>query len=174
LISQFGEVSGIYWIATFCQVRSERFHDRTEAFNFLSHFKPDDKLLSDWLTHGVSLILLILLNCSNSVLVRGVYIDAEEPAGQCVIFPVYYIRLFFQKERTKKQKRLMEKLEKVDQNNTVLLIEKPQMNHASSEIKIKNTSLSISNEDLKSEYSESDKNNENLDENAEHKSLCDV
>lgn len=47
-----------------------------------------------------------MLNCSNSVLVRGVYIDAEEPGGQCVIFPVYYIRLFFQKERTKKLRRL--------------------------------------------------------------------
>lgn len=50
-------------------------------------------------------MLLALLNCSNSVLVRGVYIDAEEPAGQCVIFPVYYVRVFFQKERTKKRQR---------------------------------------------------------------------
>lgn len=66
-----------------------------------------------------------MLNCSNSVLVRGVYIDAEEPGGQCVIFPVYYIRLFFQKERTKKQRRLRdaekceeqtELLEKLDKN----------------------------------------------------------
>lgn len=47
-----------------------------------------------------------MLNCSNTVLVRGVYIDAEEPGGQCVIFPVYYVRLFFQKERNKKQQRL--------------------------------------------------------------------
>lgn len=108
------------------------------------------------------------------MLVRGVYIDAEEPGGQCVIFPVYYIRLFFQKERTKKQKRLSEKLEKVDQNNTVLLIEKPQMNHASSDAKVKQTSLTISKEDIKAiEFSESDKNNEKIDENGEHKILCD-
>lgn len=149
-------------------------HQKSLKFNnfFYYFFYTENKLLSDWLTHGVSLILLILLNCSNSVLVRGVYIDAEEPAGQCVIFPVYYIRLFFQKERTKKQKRLMEKLEKVDQNNTVLLIEKPQMNHTTSEIK--NTNLSISSEDLKLEYSDSDKNNENLDENGERKALYDV
>lgn len=79
--------------------------------------------MSDWITHGVSLLLLILLNCSNSVLVRGVYIDAEEPAGQCVVFPVYYIRLFFQKERTKKQKRLLESLERQDKNNTTVLLE---------------------------------------------------
>lgn len=127
----------------------------------------ENKLLSDWLTHGVSLILLILLNCSNSVLVRGVYIDAEEPAGQCVIFPVYYIRLFFQKERTKKQKRQMEKMEKIDINNTVVLIEKPQMNHSTSEVKIKLTSLSISNEDVKS-----NEFNEKIDENGKNKFLC--
>jgi hypothetical protein len=91
--------------------------------------------LSDWITHGISLIILILLNCSNSVLVRGVYIDAEEPAGQCVVFPVYYIRLFFQKERTKKQKRLKESLERQqEQNNTILLIEK-QLNHNPTTIK---------------------------------------
>lgn len=71
------------------------------------------------------MILLILLNCSNSVLVRGVYIDAEEPAGQCVIFPVYYIRLFFQKERTKKQDRLLETLEQ----NNICLLEKPKVNN---------------------------------------------
>lgn len=68
----------------------------------------------------------------------------------------------------------MEKLEKVDQNNTVLLIEKPQMNHTTSEIKVKHTSLSISNEDLNSnEFSESDKNNEKCDKNCENKVLCD-
>lgn len=66
-----------------------------------------------------------MLNCSNSVLVRGVYIDAEEPAGQCVIFPVYYIRLFFQKERTKKQKRILEALEK-GEHQAFLLHKEPK------------------------------------------------
>lgn len=89
---------------------------------------PDNRILSDWITHSVSMILLILLNCSNSVLVRGVYIDAEEPAGQCVIFPVYYIRLFFQKERTKKQDRLLETLERQEKNK-ICLIEKPRANN---------------------------------------------
>lgn len=83
-------------------------------------------MLSDLLTHGVSFVLLALLNCSNSVLVRGVYVDAEEPAGQCVVFPVYYIRLFFQKERTKKQKRLLDSIEKGDQS----LLEKSSANAA--------------------------------------------
>ncbi|GJQ80420.1 fusl [Trypoxylus dichotomus] len=66
------------------------------------YFLPDQMELSCWITHWVCLILLILLGCSNSLLVRGVYIDAEEPAGKCVIFPCYYLRLIFQQERAKK------------------------------------------------------------------------
>lgn len=82
----------------------------TISYLFLSYIPPfiENQLLSDLLTHGISIVLLALLNCSNTVLVRGVYIDAEEPDGQCVVFPVYYIRLFFQKERLKKQKRMMD------------------------------------------------------------------
>lgn len=66
------------------------------------YFLPDDMDLSCWITHWVSLILLILLGCSNSLLVRGVYIDAEEPAGKCVLFPCYYLRQIFQHERAQK------------------------------------------------------------------------
>jgi hypothetical protein len=95
------------------------------------YFIPENKFLSDWLSHGLSLILLILLNCSNSVLVRGVYIDAEEPDGQCVVFPVYYIRLFFQKERTKKEQRMRDKLDKIEKNNAVLTDKPITMNHSS-------------------------------------------
>ncbi|XP_021700633.1 uncharacterized protein LOC5570910 isoform X1 [Aedes aegypti] len=106
------------------------------VWHLLDHyFLPENVLMSNWITHGVSLLLLILLNCSNSVLVRGVYIDAEEPAGQCVVFPVYYIRLFFQKERTKKQRKLLESLGRAEYNNitsTLLLEKKPnkaEQNH---------------------------------------------
>lgn len=60
-----------------------------------------------------------MLNCSNSVLVRGVYIDAEEPGGQCVIFPVYYIRLYFQKERNKKQRRKQDAEKAVQQTELI-------------------------------------------------------
>lgn len=67
----------------------------------------------------------------------------------------------------------MEKLEKVDQNNTVLLIEKPQMNHAPSDTKVKQTSLNISSDDIKAnDFDESDNNNGRIDENGEHKVLC--
>lgn len=62
----------------------------------------DQLELSCWITHWLCLVLLILLGCSNSLLVRGVYIDAEEPAGKCVIFPCYYLRLIFQQERARK------------------------------------------------------------------------
>ncbi|XP_053612487.1 uncharacterized protein fusl isoform X1 [Plodia interpunctella] len=69
------------------------------------YFFPETPKLSNWCSHVISLTLLILLNCSNSVLVRGVYIDAEEPAGECVVFPCHYLRLYFHKERTKKRHR---------------------------------------------------------------------
>ncbi|KAJ3622343.1 hypothetical protein MTP99_002858 [Tenebrio molitor] len=62
---------------------------------------PDQLELSCWLTHWICLIVLILLGCSNSLLVRGVYIDAEEPAGKCVVFPCYYLRLIFQEQKLK-------------------------------------------------------------------------
>ncbi|CAH2108592.1 unnamed protein product [Euphydryas editha] len=67
------------------------------------YFFPDTPKLSNWCSHVISLALLILLNCSNSILVRGVYIDAEEPAGDCVVFPCLYLRLYFHKERIKKR-----------------------------------------------------------------------
>lgn len=76
--------------------------------------------MSNLICHGVSFVLLAMLNCSNTVLVRGVYVDAEEPAGQCVVFPIYYIRLFFQRERVKKQCRMHDILEKGDQHDTFL------------------------------------------------------
>ncbi|KAM3963636.1 LOW QUALITY PROTEIN: transmembrane protein fuseless [Aphomia sociella] len=68
------------------------------------YFFPETPKLSNWCSHVISLTLLVLLNCSNSILVR-VYIDAEEPAGECVVFPCHYLRLYFHKERTKKRHR---------------------------------------------------------------------
>nr|CAD7197939.1 unnamed protein product [Timema douglasi] len=61
-------------------------------------FIPENLELSYWVTYLVSLLVLILLNCSNSILVRGVYIDGEEEGGKCVVFPCYYLRLYFQIE----------------------------------------------------------------------------
>lgn len=58
--------------------------------------------LSSWITLIASSVLLILLGCSNSLVVRGVFIDAEEPDGKCVVLPCYYFRLIFQSEKVKK------------------------------------------------------------------------
>ncbi|XP_055712054.1 uncharacterized protein LOC129807072 isoform X1 [Phlebotomus papatasi] len=93
-----------------------------------NYFLPDQRALSDWLTHGICFILLALMNCANTVLVRGVFLDAEEPGGKCVIFPVYYIRLYFQKERTKKNQKALDTMDKDEGANTLLLIEKPANN----------------------------------------------
>ncbi|KAK7790557.1 hypothetical protein R5R35_013073 [Gryllus longicercus] len=63
------------------------------------YFLVEQPLLSFWVTHVVCLLLLMLLNCSNSILVRGVYIDAEEDGGKCVDFPTHYLRLFVKERR---------------------------------------------------------------------------
>ena len=56
---------------------------------------PENHEMSCWITHIGCFIFLVLLNCSNSILVRGVYIDAEEDKGKCVVFPCHYLRLLF-------------------------------------------------------------------------------
>lgn len=66
------------------------------------YFLPDNLELSCWITYWVCLVLLILLGCSNSLLVRGVYIDAEEPGGECVVFPCHYLRNILANQRRKK------------------------------------------------------------------------
>lgn len=64
---------------------------------------PDNLELSCWITHVGCFVFLVLLNCSNSILIRGVYIDAEEEEGQCVVFPCHYLRLFFKVCRHERQ-----------------------------------------------------------------------
>lgn len=91
----------------------------------------DNLELSCWITHCVSLILLILLGCSNSLLVRGVFIDAEEPAGKCVVFPCYYLRLIFQREREKKEARKLQ-LENMTKHFQEIDIRRLDNNHITS------------------------------------------
>ena len=75
---------------------------------------PQDHEMSCWVTHIGCFIVLVLLNCSNSILVRGVYIDAEEDEGQCVVFPCHYLRLFFKVGKILKSKLIPETLRKND------------------------------------------------------------
>ncbi|XP_067622486.1 uncharacterized protein fusl isoform X1 [Eurosta solidaginis] len=63
---------------------------------------PDNKILSYWLTHVIPFLILAALKCSNSILVRGVFIDAEGTAEECVEIPISYVKLHFQRERYKK------------------------------------------------------------------------
>ncbi|XP_046807700.1 uncharacterized protein LOC111681394 [Lucilia cuprina] len=64
---------------------------------------PDNPILSYCLTHLIPFLILAALKCSNSILVRGVYIDADGPGGQCVDIPINYVKLHFERERTKKR-----------------------------------------------------------------------
>ncbi|XP_067010130.2 uncharacterized protein fusl [Anabrus simplex] len=82
------------------------------------YFLHDLPLVSYWASHIVCLLLLMLLNCSNSVLVRGVYIDGEEEGGKCVVFPIYYLRLFFQTRRLQKLEKIHEEQQKQQQQQT--------------------------------------------------------
>lgn len=110
--------------------------------------------MSNLLSHSVSFILLAMLNCSNSVLVRGVYIDCEEPAGQCVIFPVYYIRLFVEKERFKKQRRVLDTLEKGEQRTELLdKSAKPQIIKSIEMISVVSNKIDVDNNELTKEKS---------------------
>lgn len=63
---------------------------------------PEDKVLSYWITHVIPFLLLAALKCSNSILVRGVYIDADGDGGHSVDIPINYVRLHFERERSKK------------------------------------------------------------------------
>lgn len=92
----------------------------------------DNKILSYWLTHLIPFLVLAALKCSNSVLVRGVFIDAEGTPDECVTIPINYVKLHFERERKKKsiymchqtdmmkkankdaQTKLIEKFEKVE------------------------------------------------------------
>lgn len=67
-----------------------------------NNFFVEHRIASDWITHAGCLFVLLVLNCGNSVLVRGVYVDAEENAGDCVILPVQYLRLYFKREKNKR------------------------------------------------------------------------
>lgn len=58
--------------------------------------------MSYWLTHLIPFLILAALKCSNSILVRGVYIDADGPGGECVDIPINYVKLHFERERNKR------------------------------------------------------------------------
>lgn len=73
--------------------------------------------LGCWITHLICFFMLVLMGCSNSLLVRGVYIDAEEPLGKCVVFPCYYLRVIFQEERTKKMNETLQNVDSCRQDN---------------------------------------------------------
>ncbi|KAI5709739.1 hypothetical protein M8J75_002948 [Diaphorina citri] len=79
---------------------------------------PKHKVVGFWLSHIVCFLILVFINSSNSILVRGVYIDAEEDGGKCVDFPCYYLRLFFQSKRRKKFLKQLQKKQEVSRRKS--------------------------------------------------------
>ncbi|KAF6207527.1 hypothetical protein GE061_015973 [Apolygus lucorum] len=107
-------------------------------WNCLNHFfLPNLPLLSFFITHSLCFLLLVLINSSNSILVRGVYFDCQEDGEQCVDFPCYYIRLFFQERRKKKllraseQRRMSHRPSETDTLMTVKRAPEIVSNHSS-------------------------------------------
>ncbi|XP_054743504.1 uncharacterized protein LOC129248094 [Anastrepha obliqua] len=90
---------------------------------------PDNKILSYWLTHVIPFLVLAALKCSNSVLVRGVFIDAEGTPDECVEIPINYVKLHFQRERNKKSICMCHQnniAKKIDKDAQINLIEKSE------------------------------------------------
>ncbi|KAH8248785.1 hypothetical protein KR032_003231 [Drosophila birchii] len=69
---------------------------------------PENKLLSFWLTHIIPFLLLAAIKCSNSILVRGVFIDGEGVGAESVDIPINYVKLHFLRERRKKSAHFAE------------------------------------------------------------------
>lgn len=60
--------------------------------------------MSSYITQGVSLIVLLVLQCSNSLIIRGFAVDGDEPGGECIKFTdqQYYLKQFVQKDKNRK------------------------------------------------------------------------
>lgn len=76
-------------------LHSIKIHDLYLSSNFIILF-AEHSLLNCVILHFLSFFILVIFNSSNTLLVRGVYIDAEENGEDCVEFPCYYFRLRFQ------------------------------------------------------------------------------
>ena len=57
---------------------------------------PEYPVWSRLLTHAVGLIVLSICYCAHSILVRGVYFDAEESGSAAAVLPCFYLRYFAQ------------------------------------------------------------------------------
>jgi len=78
---------------------------------------PGHKMWSCLLTHSAGLLLLAMGYCSHSILVRGVYLDAEESGAQAAVLPYFYIRYFIrrrQQEKIVSAKKAMEQQRKAE------------------------------------------------------------
>ncbi|CAG0884064.1 unnamed protein product [Darwinula stevensoni] len=71
-----------------------------------AYLLPDDPALSNIITHSMALVITILMYCGNTLIVRGVYHDAELPAGKGCLFDTRYLRTVVVKEERDVQLRM--------------------------------------------------------------------
>lgn len=72
----------------------------------IAYFKShvEHKVWSNLLTHVAGLAILIICYCAHSILVRGVYLDGEEPGADAAALPYYYVRYFILVRKKKPNK----------------------------------------------------------------------
>lgn len=98
-----GVVYGVCWMCMYIQVYIYVTSDPHYNLHLTNVWIFSDNLiLSYWLTHVIPFLILAALKCSNSILVRGVYLDADGSGEECVEIPIHYVRLHFERERKKR------------------------------------------------------------------------
>lgn len=65
------------------------------------------------------------MGCSNSVLVRGVCLDCEEPDGSCVVFPCDYLKIIFDQEKDDTWFSIWTSVSKKNMMEKIFYIQKP-------------------------------------------------
>lgn len=74
-----------------------------KIYNVCYYVISESPYITSWCCHVLSLLVLIGLNCFNTVLVRGVYFDDEEPSDEAVVFPCHYIRIYYHRRKMRKK-----------------------------------------------------------------------
>lgn len=91
---------------------------------------PDEKEMSNWISHGIGLGALIIAFSGNTIISRGADRDAECSDGSGCIFPVSYLQVFIEQYKTEKEEKSLEKrnwkkkdveMENVNNSTTVKL-----------------------------------------------------
>lgn len=100
-----GGVYGIFWIIIYILVIFYYKRWIYSLYNFFIIFfiiAIATIIRTYWIFHAIPFLILTALRCSNSILVRSIYIDCDGTPEECVQIPVHYVTSHFQHQRNKK------------------------------------------------------------------------